>query len=574
MAASASSKRAQDMRGAYRPAGRVSIPFSSPSAKGVPFHLMPPSELPWGLTRRLAEVFPGWTVVRSRALGADDAPADDTTKGLGYGCPLQVTLEAPTGARQDVVLHVANADDFGHDRRSDRAAAHLLAFDTFGLVPQHTRALDVGAVRRDGSLVSLADAGEFYLLTTWAEGAVYASDLRRIAETGLATPLDGARRQSLLEVLDVLHAQPGTHPAAYTRAVRDLVGSGEGLAGIIDGFPDDVPAAPRHRLEALERRCLQWRHRLRARTHRLRRTHGDFHPFNLVFADGSATPGLLDTSRGSEGDPADDLACLAVNDVFFALTHPGSWERGLGVLWRQTWAHASKRGDAELFEVVAPWLAWRLCVLSNPRWYPHVSEAQRDALLRFAECALDSPRFDPALGEAVVQGGLEAPSPRGVVVWFTGLPSSGKSTLAGEVARAVPAAVVLDGDEVRRWLVPSPGYGEADREAFYETLGKAAAGLARQGQVVLVPATAHRRAMRAKAKAVAPAFVEVFLETPPEVCAARDAKGLYASDVAGLPGRGVAYEVPLEPDVRVRPGDEGAVRAVIEALRRARAGVG
>jgi adenylylsulfate kinase-like enzyme/aminoglycoside phosphotransferase (APT) family kinase protein len=528
---------------------------------------MPAFELPEGLTRRFAEVFPGWAVVATRALGADDRPLDDTTKGLGYGRPLRVTLEGPSGARQDVVLHVANADDFGHDRRSDRAAAQLLAFDTFGLVPRHTRALDVGAVRRDGALVSLADVGEFYLLTTWAEGVVYAADLRRIAETGEATPLDVSRRQALLEVLDELHRQPGTHPAAWTRAIRDLVGSGEGLAGIIDGYPENAPAAPRHRLDALERRCLEWRHRLRARTHRLRRTHGDFHPFNLVFPEGSATPALLDTSRGSEGDPADDLACLAVNDVFFALTHPGSWERGLGVLWRQTWAHAAQRGDEELFEVVAPWLAWRLSVLANPVWYPHVSAGQREALLGFAERALDASRFDPALGEAVVRGAPPPLTTSGVVAWFTGLPSSGKSTLAAHVARAVPGAIVLDGDEVRRWLVPAPGYGEAEREAFYETLSNTAAGLARQGHVVLVPATAHRRAVRARARAAAPAFVEVFLDTPAEVCRARDAKGLYASGVAALPGLGVEYEAPLTPEVRVRPGDTRAVEAVVEALR-------
>lgn len=531
---------------------------------------MPEANLPDGLARRLVELFPGWVVVATRALGADDDRRHDTTKGLGYGRPLRVTLASPSGARQDVVLHVANADDFGHDRRSDRAAAQLLAFDTFGLVPLHTRALDVGAVQADGALVSLSDSGEFYLLTTWAEGAVYAADLRRIAQSGVATPLDVARRQALLTCLDELHRQPGTHPAAYTRAVRDLVGSGEGIAGIVDGAPDDVPGAPRHRLDALERRCLEWRHRLRRRTHRLRRTHGDFHPFNLVFAEGASTPTLLDTSRGSEGDPADDVACLAVNDVFFALTHPGAWERGLGVLWRMTWAHAAQRADDELLDVVAPWLAWRLLVVANPAWYPHVSEHERDALLGLAERALDSARFDPAWGEAVVAGRLErAPAP-GVVVWFTGLPSSGKSTLASAVARAVSNAVVLDGDEVRQWLVPTPGYEASERDAFYDTLANTAAGLARRGHVVLVAATAHRRSARDRARQRAPRFIEVFVDTPAGVCAARDTKGLYARRQPALPGLDVAYEPPLAPEVVVRPEDTAAVGLILAQVRGAR----
>ena len=529
---------------------------------------MDASLLPPGLARRCAELFPGARVVEVRALGADDAAAsaDDTSKGLGYGRPLRLTLEEGGGARRHVVFHLANADDFGHDRRSDRAAAQLLAYDTFGLVPHHTRPLDVGAVRADGALVSLADSGEFYLVTSWAEGDVYATDLRRLAESGVATPLDLARRDALLSVLDELHRLPGTHPAAYTRAVRDLVGSGEGIAGIVDGSPADAPGAPRRRLEALERRCLAWRHRLWARAHRLRRTHGDFHPFNLVFPPGATTPALLDTSRGSEGDPADDVACLAVNDVFFALSRPRAWDGGLGQLWHRTWAHVARRGDDELLEVVAPWLAWRLLVLANPVWYPRVSEAERDALLCLAERALDAPRFDPAWGDDVVKGALGPSAPTGAVVWFTGLPSSGKSTLARAVAAAAPGAVVLDGDDVRQWLVPSPGYTDAERAAFYETLANTAAGLARQGHLVLVPATAHRQASRAHARAVAPRFLEVFIDTPLPVCAARDAKGLYARRQAGLPGFDVAYEAPVAADVVVRPDLADPVAAVLRAL--------
>jgi adenylylsulfate kinase len=163
----------------------------------------------------------------------------------------------------------------------------------------------------------------------------------------------------------------------------------------------------------------------------------------------------------------------------------------------------------------------------------------------------------------------------GVVTWFTGLPSSGKSTLAGRaLARlraAGVAAVLLDGDEVRRALVPAPGYAPAERDAFYETLARLAALLASQGLAVLVAATAHRRAHRQRARALAPRFVEVHVAASPAECERRDAKGLWAAARAGtaplLPGAGLDYEPPESPEVVARGGlDEAALEAVLAAV--------
>jgi len=163
----------------------------------------------------------------------------------------------------------------------------------------------------------------------------------------------------------------------------------------------------------------------------------------------------------------------------------------------------------------------------------------------------------------------------GAVVWFTGLPSSGKSTLAEALRQALSRAgrphCVLDGDAVRTALLPPPGYDPAGRADFYETLARLSALLARQGLIVLVPATAHRRAWRARARALSPRFVEVFLESSYEVCAARDTKGLYAAAKEGqlteVPGADIEYEPPAEPEVRASGGeDEEAVRQILEVL--------
>jgi adenylylsulfate kinase len=164
---------------------------------------------------------------------------------------------------------------------------------------------------------------------------------------------------------------------------------------------------------------------------------------------------------------------------------------------------------------------------------------------------------------------------RGAVVFVTGLPSSGKSTLAERlVARLREAgrpSVRLDGDEVRAALVPAPGYAPAERDAFYATLARLAALLARQGLVVAVAATANRRAHRAEARALAPRFVEVLVDVPADECARRDAKGLWATARAGgapeLPGASAPYERPEHPDVVAGGGeDAAAVAAIIRLL--------
>ncbi len=156
----------------------------------------------------------------------------------------------------------------------------------------------------------------------------------------------------------------------------------------------------------------------------------------------------------------------------------------------------------------------------------------------------------------------------GTVVWFTGPPSAGKSTLAREVAAALrgrgEVPVLLDGDEVRAALVPSPGYDEAGRDQFYATLAQLAALLAGQGLVVLVAATAHRQRYRDRARVLAPAFVEVHLATPLAECRRRDAKGLYARGPAGLPG--ADYEAPQAPELTVAPGEDGAPARVAAAV--------
>lgn len=162
----------------------------------------------------------------------------------------------------------------------------------------------------------------------------------------------------------------------------------------------------------------------------------------------------------------------------------------------------------------------------------------------------------------------------GAVVWVTGLPSAGKSTLARRVIAALQGrgagALLLDGDDVRQALVPSPGHLPAERDAFYETLARLAALAARQGLVAVVAATSHRRAHRARGRELAPRFVEVWVRTPPEECERRDARGLYRLFREGkaplLPGPGVPYEPPEAPEVTAEGGEDGVAAETVVAL--------
>jgi adenylylsulfate kinase len=161
------------------------------------------------------------------------------------------------------------------------------------------------------------------------------------------------------------------------------------------------------------------------------------------------------------------------------------------------------------------------------------------------------------------------------VVWITGRPGAGKSTLGRSVAArlrdAGVACALLDGDEVRGALARPAGQGPAERDAFYMALAQLAALLACQGLVVVVPATANRRAHREAARALAPRFVEVHVATSGEECERRDPKGLYARVRAGtaarLPGADDPYEDPIAADVTASGGEDArAALAIVAAV--------
>jgi bifunctional enzyme CysN/CysC len=169
---------------------------------------------------------------------------------------------------------------------------------------------------------------------------------------------------------------------------------------------------------------------------------------------------------------------------------------------------------------------------------------------------------------------------RGLTVWLTGLSGSGKSTIANATAERLLAdgvvAYLLDGDNVRHGLNADLGFGAADRAENVRRLGEVARLMADAGLVVLVPAISpygvDRDRVRAAHVEAALPFVEVFVDTPLDVCEERDPKGLYrearAGRLTGFTGIDDPYEPPVAPDLRVGPAPLAQqVDAVLACIR-------
>jgi len=165
----------------------------------------------------------------------------------------------------------------------------------------------------------------------------------------------------------------------------------------------------------------------------------------------------------------------------------------------------------------------------------------------------------------------------GFAVWITGLPASGKSTLASALTQALAArgveVAVLESDVLRRVFTPHPRYGEEEREVFYGAMAYVGWLLTEHGVPVIFDATAHRRAYRERARALIPRFLEVYVDCPLPVCIARDPKRIYRQAQQGAatnaPGLQVPYEPPERPEVVVhgdRERPEAAAHMVVVQL--------
>ena len=163
----------------------------------------------------------------------------------------------------------------------------------------------------------------------------------------------------------------------------------------------------------------------------------------------------------------------------------------------------------------------------------------------------------------------------GATLWFTGLPSSGKST----IARAVEQLLLdrrcrverLGGPEIRQSLSRGLGFSPADREEHVRRIGYVAKLLSRNGVIVLCATISPYRASRDEIRRNVTNYIEIFVDAPLAVAEQRDTKGLYAKarrgEIADFTGVDAPYEAPESPEVHIDAVRESAEQAAAKVVR-------
>ena len=165
------------------------------------------------------------------------------------------------------------------------------------------------------------------------------------------------------------------------------------------------------------------------------------------------------------------------------------------------------------------------------------------------------------------------------VIWITGLPGSGKSTIAVALKKKIPDAVILRMDELRKIVTPKPSYSEAEREYVYRALVFTAKNLYDLGHNVIIDATGNRKSWRRLARKLIKNFFEVYLKCPLNVCMAREGKrinthgaprNIYRKGKKGrpVPGVHVPYEKPVKPEAVIDAENETPDEVVKKIIKK------
>lgn len=328
----------------------------------------------------LKERFKDLSRIDIRKLGAG-------VQGAGF----LIEMETAGGTRSYVVKSLI-PEGFGHDYPSDRAGVFLLDLEEYGNLPRHVRAVDVLAEMEGGSVRSIGGGREYYLLMERVSGRDYFNDLSGFAGKEHPDPEDIRKIEAMASYLTEIHSLKKDSRTLYWRKLRDTVGHGECLMGVLDLYPDGT--IPYEEMTILIKKSVDFIYRLKPRHARLARIHGDFHPGNIWFKE-DADFIVLDRSRGPWGEPADDVTALAINYIFFSVRAfgdlRGAYLEGLQLFFE---AYMKLSADAELPEVVAPFFAFRSAVVANPLFYPDLDQTARGKIFNFARNVLSEKIFE------------------------------------------------------------------------------------------------------------------------------------------------------------------------------------
>jgi len=339
--------------------------------------------------------------------GAEPGSVEVSPLGRGsHGQGFRVAYTIGGIEKRLIVKTLEGGIGLGHDNPSDRASVFIQAREAYGRLPGHVKSLDVLALDRQGRIFSIDGGREYYLVMEEAKGRDYFADLTEMAGLSSLTARDKTRIKAMASYLARIHSKKKDSPRLYYRKLRDTIGHGECLMGVLDTYVDGGGFTNLAEMADIEKSCIDWRAKLKPLADRLSAVHGDFHPGNILFGRG-ANFTLLDRSRGEYGEPADDVTALTINYVFSSLIRhgklAGAYDEALRLFFDE---YISASGDTGVLDAAAPFYAFRGVVVANPLFYPDVTAEVRGRLFGFIHGTLRAGCFDPAKVNNYISAGM------------------------------------------------------------------------------------------------------------------------------------------------------------------------
>jgi len=311
-----------------------------------------------------------------------------------------------------IVMRVVRGDTgWGHDYLSDHSSVLLLQHSLLRSAPVGTcsESFDVAALTSDGTIKSIGESIEFLHFVDEipeSESSPYSKDLFKIAEKQSLSDNDILRVRVIAEYLAKLHSQKNQNPNLYSRHIRDLIGHGEMLMGVLDTYPpaNTLDFTSMEELERIEVETVRWRNRIKYSSERCSRIHGDVHPFGNLRFKGDNSILALDMSREKFGEPADDIAGMSINYLFFSIWKHGKLTPHFEKLFRIFLdEYINKTKDKDILRYMPPFYAFRGTVIAHPLYYPDLETFKRRKIFNFILNVINDKEFNPDSLESYIE---------------------------------------------------------------------------------------------------------------------------------------------------------------------------
>ena len=292
--------------------------------------------------------------------------------GQGFhGMAFQIKTIDKNNKEKKYFMKTLHEKGFGHEYPADRANVIIRALMDHNILSNHVKVLNAGSIQKNGSLLSLGEPEEFFIIMEEGKGIEYWNDLDVIRNNEKLAKEDEEKIKLIADYLASIHNikyDGGNGNYLYKKVVRDFVGHGELIMGIIDTFPDKLDFVSNKELTEIVKKTVEWWEKIKRNSHRLTVIHGDFYPGNIWF-DGKKIV-IFDRSRFRYGEPADDITALIMNFINYSVMtygeFKGPFEKLTNLFFEE---YLKKREDKELFKISPLFLSFRSLVCIHPVFY-------------------------------------------------------------------------------------------------------------------------------------------------------------------------------------------------------------